>query len=172
MQLIYSRVTYGCAGVFFLFGAGRLALVRSQPQKAIDYYTKAMAAQKQYRNLHHISFWEMAIARLALADVDRSLECWRDLEKEATVRCSASFVSPFQSDIFSPVEQEYLHVWDGCVLARELGRRRGRSESPPGGGAQADAARARAAPEDRGQVHPGRGTAFDLSFRPQNADAA
>ncbi|KAJ6562224.1 hypothetical protein B0H19DRAFT_1143862 [Mycena capillaripes] len=71
-------------GVFFLFGAGRLSLVRSQPQQAIEYYTKAMAAQKQYRNLHHISFWEMAIARLALADVDGSLECWRDLEKEAT----------------------------------------------------------------------------------------
>ncbi|KAJ7627995.1 hypothetical protein DFH06DRAFT_1226877 [Mycena polygramma] len=71
-------------GVFFLFGAGRLALVRSQPQQAIDYYTKAMAAQEQYRNLHHVSFWEIAIARLALADVDGSLECWRDLEKEAT----------------------------------------------------------------------------------------
>ncbi|KAJ7747850.1 hypothetical protein B0H16DRAFT_1554834 [Mycena metata] len=71
-------------GVFFLFGAGRLALSRSQPQQAIEYYTKAMAAQKQYRNLHHISFWEMAIAHLALADVDASLECWRTLEKEAT----------------------------------------------------------------------------------------
>ncbi|KAJ7106703.1 hypothetical protein C8R44DRAFT_805709 [Mycena epipterygia] len=71
-------------GVFFLFGAGRLALARSQPQHAIAFYTKAMAVQQQYRNLHHISFWEMAIAYLALADVGRSLECWRDLEKEAT----------------------------------------------------------------------------------------
>ncbi|KAJ7861298.1 hypothetical protein B0H13DRAFT_2237305 [Mycena leptocephala] len=67
-------------GVFFLFGAGRLALMRSQPERAIEYYTKAMTAQTQYRNLHHISFWEMAIAHLALADVDRSLECWRTLE--------------------------------------------------------------------------------------------
>ncbi|KAJ7926824.1 hypothetical protein B0H13DRAFT_1599253 [Mycena leptocephala] len=71
-------------GVFFLFGAGRLALMRSQPERAIEYYTKAMTAQTQYRNLHHISFWEMAIAHLALADVDRSLECWRTLEREAT----------------------------------------------------------------------------------------
>ncbi|KAJ7200812.1 hypothetical protein GGX14DRAFT_466162 [Mycena pura] len=71
-------------GVFFLFGAGRVALVRSQPQEAIEYYTKAMEAQKQYRNLHHISFWEMAIANLALADVDASLACWRDLEREGT----------------------------------------------------------------------------------------
>ncbi|KAF8209173.1 hypothetical protein K438DRAFT_1811866 [Mycena galopus ATCC 62051] len=71
-------------GVFFLFGAGRLALMRSQPQQAIEYYTKAMAAQSQYRNLHHISFWEMAIAHLALGDVDASLGRWRELEKEAT----------------------------------------------------------------------------------------
>jgi hypothetical protein len=27
-------------GVFFLFGAGRLALMRSQPERAIEYYTK------------------------------------------------------------------------------------------------------------------------------------
>ncbi|KAJ7506158.1 hypothetical protein B0H11DRAFT_2186288 [Mycena galericulata] len=71
-------------GVFFLFGAGRLSLARSQPQRAIEYYTKAMAAQKQYRNLHHISFWEMAVANLALADVAASLEYWRYLENEAT----------------------------------------------------------------------------------------
>ncbi|KAJ6511716.1 hypothetical protein DFH09DRAFT_1251567 [Mycena vulgaris] len=71
-------------GVFFLFGAGRLALARSQPARAIEYYTKAMAAQAQYRNLHHISFWEMAIANLALADVGASLACWRDLEREAS----------------------------------------------------------------------------------------
>ncbi|PPQ91091.1 hypothetical protein CVT25_013129 [Psilocybe cyanescens] len=72
------------SGVFFLFGAGRLALVRSRPAQAIHYYTLAMRSQSQYRNLHHISFWEMAIANLALWEVGRSLECWRDLEREAT----------------------------------------------------------------------------------------
>nr|GAT47379.1 predicted protein [Mycena chlorophos] len=71
-------------GVFFLFGAGRLALVRSQPQKAIEYHEKAMQVQKQYRNLWHISWWECAIANLCLYEVGESLKCWRDLEKEAT----------------------------------------------------------------------------------------
>ncbi|KAF8659477.1 hypothetical protein AX16_001844 [Volvariella volvacea WC 439] len=71
-------------GVFFLFGAGRLALCRSQPLEAIEYYTRAMESQRQYRNLHHISFWEIAIARLALWDIQGSLVCWRDLVKEAT----------------------------------------------------------------------------------------
>jgi len=73
------------SGVFFLFGAGRLALCRSQPRRAIEYYTKAMESQNQYRNLHHISFWEIAVANLALWDLDASLKYWRALEAEATV---------------------------------------------------------------------------------------
>ncbi|KAK0205803.1 hypothetical protein DFS33DRAFT_1309940 [Desarmillaria ectypa] len=71
-------------GVFFLFGSGRLALVHSQPHEAIKYYTQAIEVQSQYRTLHHISFWEMAIANLALWDIRASLACWTDLEREAT----------------------------------------------------------------------------------------
>ncbi|KDR77972.1 hypothetical protein GALMADRAFT_224382 [Galerina marginata CBS 339.88] len=71
-------------GVFFLFGAGRLSLMRSQPAEAITYYVRAMESQQQYRNLHHISFWEIAIAHLSLWDLKESLVCWRDLEREAT----------------------------------------------------------------------------------------
>ncbi|KNZ80288.1 Tetratricopeptide repeat protein 39B [Termitomyces sp. J132] len=74
-------------GVFFLFGAGRLALHRSRPRLAIHYYSQAMASQIQYRNLDHISYWECAIARLALWEeirVGGSAACWRVLEAEAT----------------------------------------------------------------------------------------
>lgn len=82
------------SGVFFLFGAGRLSLIRSQPLQAINYYTKATEVQSQYRNLHHISSWEIAIARLALWDVQEALEYWRSLCKEATV---CSFEHPYMS---------------------------------------------------------------------------
>jgi len=51
-----------------------------------------MAAQKQYRNLHHISWWEIAIANLALWDIEASLNYWRDLELEATVSIIISFM--------------------------------------------------------------------------------
>ncbi|KAI5118784.1 hypothetical protein M0805_005014 [Coniferiporia weirii] len=71
-------------GVFFLFGQGRLCLVRGQPARAVEHYRAAMDSQSQYRNLHHISFWEMAIAHLALWDLTASLDCWRTLEAEAT----------------------------------------------------------------------------------------
>jgi TPR repeat protein len=78
-------------GVFFLFGAGRLSLCRSQPEQAIKYYSQAMSAQSQYRNLHHISNWEMAVAYLSLWDIKSSLSCWTALEKEATVN---EFITP------------------------------------------------------------------------------
>ena len=72
------------SGVFFLFGHGRLALLRSQARQAITSYTAAMQAQTQYVNLQHISLWEIALARMALGEVRESVECWRKLEKEAT----------------------------------------------------------------------------------------
>lgn len=51
-----------------------------------------MESQKQYRNLHHISFWEIAIANLALWELEKSLEYWRELEKEATVGVSRLWI--------------------------------------------------------------------------------
>ena len=73
------------AGVFFLFGQGRLHLTRAQPATALVYYQRALESQNQYRNLHHISFWEMAIANLALWDISASLARWRTLAAEASV---------------------------------------------------------------------------------------
>ena len=77
-----------------MFGQGRLHLVRSQPAAAIEYYERALEAQNQYRNLHHISFWEIAIANLALWDVPAALEHWRTLAAEATVRRLSQTLQP------------------------------------------------------------------------------
>ncbi|KAI5118785.1 hypothetical protein M0805_005015 [Coniferiporia weirii] len=71
-------------GVFFLFAQGRLLLLRSQPGRAISSYTRALTVQTQYRSLHYISFWELAIANMALWDVHAALVQWRALESEAT----------------------------------------------------------------------------------------
>ncbi|KAI6143386.1 hypothetical protein BKA82DRAFT_4185656 [Pisolithus tinctorius] len=70
--------------VFFLFGAGRLALVRSQPERALEHYARAAQCQSQYRSMHHISWWESAIASFALWDVNASKEWWSRLRAEAT----------------------------------------------------------------------------------------
>jgi len=43
-----------------------------------------MKSQVQYKNLDHISFWEIAIAKLALWDLAGSRVWWEKLEREAT----------------------------------------------------------------------------------------
>jgi len=101
-------------GVFFLFGGGRLALCRSQPRKAIEFYTSAHASQSQYRNLHHISFWEIAIANFCLWDIPASLVCWRDLQAEATV--SRFYILGHDIDCFVVVESLLL-IRYGRLLA-------------------------------------------------------
>lgn len=70
-------------GCFFLLGQGRLRLIRGQPSLALLSYQKAIDVQDQYRNMHHISYWEMALSNFALWNIPSSLDCWRVLEKEA-----------------------------------------------------------------------------------------
>ncbi|KDQ50613.1 hypothetical protein JAAARDRAFT_41924 [Jaapia argillacea MUCL 33604] len=71
-------------GVFFLFGAGRLALCHSQPALALAWYQKALDAQSDYKNLRNISHWELASTYMSLWDVRKSLEYWRNLLQDAT----------------------------------------------------------------------------------------
>ncbi|KAF9020224.1 hypothetical protein BDZ89DRAFT_1072405 [Hymenopellis radicata] len=70
--------------VFILWAQGRLLVVRSQPREALVYYNKSIAAQSQYPTLYAMSYWEMAIANLALWDVSESMASWRDLERESS----------------------------------------------------------------------------------------
>jgi Protein of unknown function (DUF3808) len=112
---VYISTHFFFLGVFFLFGAGRLSLCRSQPEQAIKYYNQAMRAQSQYRNLHHISHWEIAVAYLSLWDIKSSLSCWTELEKDATVsefHCSG-FGSLFT--LFLVVEVG-LFIWNGYLF--------------------------------------------------------
>lgn len=75
-----------------------------------------MESQKQYRNLHHISFWEIAIANLALWDIPSSLKFWTDLRAEATVRhpiCSNQM--PISKSV---VVESYLYLRNGGLFTR------------------------------------------------------
>ena len=76
-----------------------------------------MESQSQYRNLHHISFWEIAVARLALWDVNGSSEFWRGLVKEATVRIiPVLFIRILISS--SLVVEVHLLIRSCCMPAR------------------------------------------------------
>lgn len=71
-------------GVFYLFGEGRIRVLRSQPALAIESYEHAMAVQTQYRSLYYISFWEIAICSFGTWEIEKSLKNWRLLVDEAT----------------------------------------------------------------------------------------
>ena len=78
------------------------------------YYNQAMRAQSQYRNLHHISHWEIAVAYLCLWDIKSSLSCWTELEKDATV---SEFITPEWRVTYSGLVVKIgLFVWNGYVL--------------------------------------------------------
>lgn len=73
------------SGVFFLFGKGRMALFRAQPQQAIEAYNQAMdEVQSGYSQIQNIALWELAIAHLALWDLPGSIIYWKRLKEEAS----------------------------------------------------------------------------------------
>jgi len=141
-------------GVFFLFAQGRVSLVRSQPVKAIEYYKKAAAAQQQYRNLHLISFWEIAIANLALWDIQQSLECWTILKAEGTVSRPRSRTR--QPTYVTAVVESDLRFWYGNLHVTSL---RGREE---GRDLQALRRGSKIKTTNCGQIYPTRGRFFAL----------
>ena len=104
-------------GVFFLFAQGRVSLIRGQPAKAIECYKKAAAAQQQYRNLHFISYWEIAIANLALWDIQQSLECWTILKSEGTVRDSNHV---HNSQLTSPQWSKAIYAFGMAICTLHL----------------------------------------------------
>lgn len=126
-----------------------MSLVRSQPAKAIEYYEKAAAAQQQYRNLHLISFWEIAVANLALWNIQQSLECWTTLKAEGTV-------SRFQSHVQQP-------VYVTSVVESDLCFRCGNMYIPPlwerekGGDSQTLCGGPKVKTTDCGKIYPVRG---------------
>lgn len=63
---------------------GKLRVIRSQATLAIESYEAAVKAQSQYRSLHYVSFWELAICNLAIWRLNESLKYWKLLQAEAT----------------------------------------------------------------------------------------
>ncbi|KAH7103561.1 hypothetical protein BKA62DRAFT_695771 [Auriculariales sp. MPI-PUGE-AT-0066] len=71
-------------GVFFLFGAGRIAFCRSQPHRATVAYQRALESQDQYPQMHYLAFWELAVCAMARWRLDEAIPYWRTLRQEAS----------------------------------------------------------------------------------------
>lgn len=83
-KILEWNLTHYPNGVFFLLAQGKLRVIRSQATLAIESYEAAVKAQSQYRSLHYVSFWELAICNLAIWRLDESLKYWKLLQAEAT----------------------------------------------------------------------------------------
>ena len=77
-----------------------------------------MEVQDQYRNLHLISYWEIAVTNMALWDIPAALDCWKALHAEATV----SFKPFARSHVISHgalvVVESYIRIRHGCLSTR------------------------------------------------------
>ncbi|KAI6022958.1 outer membrane protein Iml2/Tetratricopeptide repeat protein 39 [Pisolithus microcarpus] len=71
-------------GVFFLFGAGRLALVRSQPERALEYYAKAAQVSIPISQPAAYQLVGECDCQFCFVGCEASKEWWSRLRAEAT----------------------------------------------------------------------------------------
>ncbi|CAD6887124.1 unnamed protein product [Tilletia laevis] len=70
-------------GIFFLYFSARLYGAQALPEKAIEYYRNAIEAQREYKQLHHLCFWDLSLTYLATCDFARAYECYDVLSRES-----------------------------------------------------------------------------------------
>jgi tetratricopeptide (TPR) repeat protein len=70
-------------GVFFLYFSGRLYSTQARAEKAIVQYRSARDVQKEYVQLQHICYWDMALCHMSLTQWKKANECFDLLFKDS-----------------------------------------------------------------------------------------
>lgn len=70
-------------GIFFLYYSARLYAAQALPEKAIEYYRNAIESQREYKQLHHMCFWDLSLTYLTTCDYARAHECYDVLSRES-----------------------------------------------------------------------------------------
>jgi len=87
IALARSILNYNLArypnSIFFLYYAGRLYSTETRLETAIETFKKAIASQKEYKQLGHICYWDLSLAYLALGDWEHSYESLHILGTES-----------------------------------------------------------------------------------------
>lgn len=47
-------------GAIYLYFAARIAFIKTETDKAIDYFQRSIASQSEWEQLHHICFWDLS----------------------------------------------------------------------------------------------------------------
>lgn len=70
-------------GIFYLFWSARLYAAQALPEKAIEYYRNAIESQREFKQLHHLCFWDLSLTYLCTCDFARAYECYDVLSRES-----------------------------------------------------------------------------------------
>lgn len=70
-------------GVFFLFFSGRQLGARGQLKEAKSQYEKAIATQKDWKQLQHMCYWELGLINLLQQNWQQALDCYTTLQTES-----------------------------------------------------------------------------------------
>ncbi|KAI9476598.1 MAG: hypothetical protein EXX96DRAFT_577717 [Benjaminiella poitrasii] len=70
-------------GVFFLYFSGRQLSSRSQLSEAKNQYQKAIHIQKDWKQLHHMCYWELGLINLVQQNWQEAYKCYTILQKES-----------------------------------------------------------------------------------------
>ncbi|POY71178.1 hypothetical protein BMF94_5488 [Rhodotorula taiwanensis] len=70
-------------GIFFLYYHGRLKSTETLLEDATKSFHRAIDAQKEYKQLGHICYWDLGLAALALGDWSHGYEYFGKLEAES-----------------------------------------------------------------------------------------
>ncbi|KAG0662948.1 hypothetical protein C6P46_003036 [Rhodotorula mucilaginosa] len=70
-------------GIFFLYYAGRLRSTETQLEEATTCFRRAIDAQREYKQLGHICYWDLGLAALAQGDWSHGYEYFNTLQTES-----------------------------------------------------------------------------------------
>lgn len=70
-------------GIFFLYFQARLYAAQALPEKSIEYLRNSIEAQRSFKQLDHISFFDLALTYLSTCDFNRAYECFDVLSRES-----------------------------------------------------------------------------------------
>ncbi|PWY97904.1 hypothetical protein BCV70DRAFT_42950 [Testicularia cyperi] len=70
-------------GIFYLYYSARLYAAQALPEKAIEYFRNAIESQREYKQLHHLCFWDLSLTYLCTCDFARAYECYDVLSRES-----------------------------------------------------------------------------------------
>ena len=89
-------------GVFYLYFSGRLYSTQALAEKAIVQYRAARDVQKEYVQLQHICYWDMALCHMSLTQWKQANECFDLLYNDSNwSKCVYSYgraANMYQSD--------------------------------------------------------------------------